>query len=61
LQLGVVQRGNPLGKTGKELSWQGEEHAKLEMREFRDRDSDYNYNSIPLHCVLRVLANFHSN
>lgn len=29
-------------KTGKGLSWQGEEHAKLEMREFRDRDSDRN-------------------
>ena len=24
---------NPLGKTGKGLSWQGEEHAKLKMRE----------------------------
>ena len=39
------------GKTGKGLSWQGEEHAKLEMREFRDRDSDRNHSSIPLHCI----------
>ena len=31
--LGVVQRGNPLDKTEKELSWQGKEHSKLEMRE----------------------------
>ena len=51
LQLGVAQRGNPLGKTGKGLSWQEEEHAKLEMREFRDRDSDRNHSSIPLHCI----------
>ena len=49
--LGFVQRGNPLDKTGKELSWQGEEHAKLEMREFRNRDSGRNYSSIPLHCI----------
>ena len=46
--LGVVQRGNPLGKNGKGLSWQGEEHAKLEMRKFRDRDNDRNHSSIPL-------------
>ena len=51
MQLGVVQRGNPLGKTEKGLSWQGEEHAKLEMREFKDGDSDRNHSSIPLHCI----------
>ena len=60
LQLGVIQRGNPLDKTGKELSWQGEEHTKLEMSELgigtvivitvRSR-----------YIVLRILASFHSN
>ena len=39
------------GKTRKGLSWQGEEHAKLEMRDLRDRDSDRNHSSIPLHCI----------
>ena len=33
MQLGLVQRGNPLGKTEKELLWQGKEHSKLEMSE----------------------------
>ena len=59
MQLGVIQRGNPLGKTGKGLSWQGEEHAKLEMREFRDRVIviivRFRYT------VLRIPASFHSN
>ena len=48
------------GKTGKGLSWQGEEHAKLEMREL-GIESDCNHSSIPSHCVLRILASFHSN
>ena len=39
------------GKTGKELSWQGEEHAKLEMREFKDGDSDRNHSSMSLRCI----------
>ena len=48
------------GKTGKGLSWQGEEHTKLEMSELgigtvivitvRSR-----------YTVLRILASFHSN
>ena len=62
LQLDVVQRGNPLGKNGKGLSWQGEEHAKLEMRKFRDRDNDRNHSSIPLlYWEFLTIFTLHSN
>ena len=37
-------------KTGKGLSRQGEEHAKLEMREL-DRNSNRNHSSMSLHCI----------
>ena len=47
-------------KTGKGLSWQGEEHAKLEMREL-GIETVIVLTVRSHHTVLRILDNFHSN